>query len=190
MLCFKMRSDPLLLGRNCFLSWKAREEPQLILGEKRGGKDIEEDTRPPSILVFCSGDEEHLRTMGGPAYLRATPGVNGLTHYKSRITWGVSKNIQNSTPDQINQNFWRGGPGLVFFFFFFNFYQDTVDLQCCVSFICTEKWICHNIHISSLLKILFPCRPLQSIEQSSLCYTVGPYQLLFYIQQCVPIPVF
>ena len=91
----------------------------MILGEKRGGKDIEEDTRPPSILVFCSGDEEHLRTMGGPAYLRATPGVNGLTHYKSRITWGVSKNIQNSTPDQINQNFWRGGPGLVFFFFFF-----------------------------------------------------------------------
>lgn len=77
-----MRSDPLFLGRNCFLSWKARE-PWLILGEKRGRKDIEEDTRPPSILVFCLGDEEHLRTMGGPVYLRATPGVNGLTHCKS-----------------------------------------------------------------------------------------------------------
>jgi len=23
------------------------------------------------------------RTMGGPVYLRATPGVSGLTHYKS-----------------------------------------------------------------------------------------------------------
>lgn len=83
MLCFKMKSDPLLFGRNCFLSWKAREEPWLILGEKRGRKDIEEDARPPSIPVFCSGDEERLRTMGGLVYLRATPGVNGLAHYKS-----------------------------------------------------------------------------------------------------------
>ena len=27
-----------------------------------------------------------------------------------------------------------------------------------------------------LLKIIFPYRPLQSIEQGSLCYMVGPYK--------------
>ena len=35
-------------------------------------------------------------------------------------------------------------------------------------------------------KILFPYRPLKSIEQSSLCYTVGPYQLsILYIVVCI-----
>ena len=39
-----------------------------------------------------------------------------------------------------------------------------------------------HILISTLFQILFPCRSLQSTEQSSLCYTVGSYQLsiLFY----------
>ena len=32
-----------------------------------------------------------------------------------------------------------------------------------------------HVHICSLFKILFPYRSLQSIEWSSLCYTVGPY---------------
>ena len=31
-----------------------------------------------------------------------------------------------------------------------------------------------HIHVSILFQILFPFRLLQSIEQSSLCYTVGP----------------
>ena len=31
-----------------------------------------------------------------------------------------------------------------------------------------------NIHISILFQILFPFRLLHNIEQSSLCYTVGP----------------
>ena len=31
-----------------------------------------------------------------------------------------------------------------------------------------------HIHLSILLQILFPCRLLKNIEQSSLCYTVGP----------------
>ena len=31
-----------------------------------------------------------------------------------------------------------------------------------------------HIHVSILVQILFPCRFLQSVEQSSLCYTVGP----------------
>ena len=41
-----------------------------------------------------------------------------------------------------------------------------------------------HIHISTLFQVPFPIRSLQSIEQSSLCYTVGSYYL-FYIQQCV-----
>ena len=31
-----------------------------------------------------------------------------------------------------------------------------------------------HIHVSVLSQILFPIRLLQSIEQGSLCYTVGP----------------
>ena len=30
-----------------------------------------------------------------------------------------------------------------------------------------------HIHVSILFQILFPYRPLQSIEHTSLCYTVG-----------------
>ena len=33
------------------------------------------------------------------------------------------------------------------------------------------------MHISTLFQLLSPCRPLQSIDQSSLCYTAGPFQL-------------
>ena len=43
-----------------------------------------------------------------------------------------------------------------------------------------------HIHISNNFQILFPYRSLQSIEQSSLCYTVGPYQLsTVYIVVCI-----
>ena len=44
-----------------------------------------------------------------------------------------------------------------------------------------ESVIC--IHIATHFQILFPYRPLQSIEQSSLSYTVRPY--LLPILQCV-----
>ena len=39
-----------------------------------------------------------------------------------------------------------------------------------------------HIHISILFQVLFPFRLLQNIEQSSLCYTVGPcwLSILFY----------
>ena len=36
-----------------------------------------------------------------------------------------------------------------------------------------------HIHLSILFQILFPFRLLQSTEQSSLCYTVGPVGYLF-----------
>ena len=71
------------------------------------------------------------------------------------------------------------------FTFFKNFYWSRVDLQCCVNSCCTAKRIIH-IHISTLFQILFPYRSLQSIEQSSLCYTVGPHQLsILYIVVCI-----
>ena len=39
------------------------------------------------------------------------------------------------------------------------------------------------------LQIIFPCRPLWSIEQSSLCYTVGSINYLFYIQQYIHVDI-
>ena len=41
-----------------------------------------------------------------------------------------------------------------------------------------------HIHISTL-QILFPYRSLQSIEQSSVCYTVSSYQLCILYIACV-----
>ena len=56
------------------------------------------------------------------------------------------------------------------------FYWSIVDLQCCVVSAVQQSESVIHIHISTLLKILFSYRSLQSIEQSSLCYTVGSYQ--------------
>ena len=43
-----------------------------------------------------------------------------------------------------------------------------------------------HIHTSILFQILFPFRLLQSIEQSSLCCTVGPCWLyILYIVECI-----
>ena len=43
-----------------------------------------------------------------------------------------------------------------------------------------------HIHVSILFQILFPFRLLQNIEQSSLCYTVGPCLLsILNIAVCV-----
>ena len=50
-----------------------------------------------------------------------------------------------------------------------------------------------HIHISILLQILFPYRPLQSIKQHSLFYTLGPYQLSFIhssVYMSIPISQF
>ena len=43
-----------------------------------------------------------------------------------------------------------------------------------------------HIHMSTLFQIIFQYRSLQSIEQSSLCYTVDSYQLfILYIVVCI-----
>ena len=52
-------------------------------------------------------------------------------------------------------------------FWFFNW--SVVDLQCCVHFWWTAKWLSFTY-----IYILFPYGLLQDIESSSLCYTVGP----------------
>ena len=41
-----------------------------------------------------------------------------------------------------------------------------------------------RIHLSFLFQTLFPFRLLQSIEQSSPCYTVGPYLFIGYARSC------
>ena len=38
----------------------------------------------------------------------------------------------------------------------------------------SDSVICISIHVSILFQMLFPFRLLQNIEQSSLCYIVGP----------------
>ena len=52
----------------------------------------------------------------------------------------------------------------------------------------SDSVIC--IHVSVLFKIIFPFRLLQNIEQSSLCYIVGPFWLsVLNIAVCnTPIP--
>ena len=66
---------------------------------------------------------------------------------------------------------------------FFNLiYCPIVDLQCCISFCCMQSELFIHRHISTLFQILFPYRLLQSIEQSSLCHSVGSHQLsILYI---------
>ena len=54
------------------------------------------------------------------------------------------------------------------------FYWSIVDFQCCVSFKYTAKWFSYTYIYSFFFEILFPCRLLQNIGYSSLCYTVGP----------------
>ena len=64
-------------------------------------------------------------------------------------------------------------------------------LQCCVSFRCKAV---RQTHISTLFQIIFPYRPLQSTEQSSLCYTGSPYELFIlyvvYVYMSIPISQF
>ena len=78
--------------------------------------------------------------------------------------------------------------GFAYFLSFFkiNFYWSIADLQSCVSFCCTAKWISYMYtYIHSFLDSI-PYRLLQNIEYSSLCYTVGPCFLsILYIVVCI-----
>ena len=52
-------------------------------------------------------------------------------------------------------------------------FQSILDLRCCVSDTQQSDLLIH-IHICILFQMLFLYTLLQSIEQSSLCYTLGP----------------
>ena len=64
---------------------------------------------------------------------------------------------------------------LYFFFFNFLFYivVQLINNVALVSGVQQSDSVIHT-HISILFQVLFPFRLLQNIEQSSLCYTVGP----------------
>ena len=69
-------------------------------------------------------------------------------------------------------------------------YWSIVDLQCWVSFRCTAKWGSYVYTCIYSFFSLFPYRPLQSTEQSSLGYIVGPcYLSILYIVVCMSVPI-
>ena len=72
-------------------------------------------------------------------------------------TWG-SRNL-NVSELELN--------GIYFFYFILE--------NSCVSFRCTAKWFSYTYSYTYSFSDYFPIRSLQSIECSSLCYTVGPY---------------
>ena len=69
-------------------------------------------------------------------------------------------------------------------FFFLNCWS-VVDFHYCVRFrfICRAKWSSDK-YIYSFFQILFYCRLLQDIEYNSLCSTVGPHWLFYFILFC------
>ena len=76
---------------------------------------------------------------------------------------------------------------LFLFFKKFILLFSIVDLQCCIKFCCTEKWLSYtNVHMYILSHVLF-CHGLsQVIEYSFLCYTVGPcgLSIIYTIVYC------
>ena len=65
-----------------------------------------------------------------------------------------------------------------------------VDLKR-VCFRCRAKWISYSFTLF-FLQILFPYRPLESMEQSFLCYTTGSYLVnqLIYSSMYMSVPIF
>ena len=66
------------------------------------------------------------------------------------------------------------GPNQVFLFCFVLNYWNIVGLQYLLASDVKQSESVIYMHRSTLLKILFLCRPLKSTEQSSLCYTIDP----------------
>ena len=66
---------------------------------------------------------------------------------------------------------------------FLKFYGCAVDLQCCISFRFTAKWMSH---IYTPIRSLFPYSLLQILAYISLSDAVGPCSL-FYMQWCVSV---
>ena len=70
----------------------------------------------------------------------------------------------------------------VFIYFLINFIGVQLIYNVVLVSVVQQSESVMHTHISTLFQILFPCRSLQSIEQSFLCYTVGSYELsILYI---------
>ena len=73
---------------------------------------------------------------------------------------------------------WQG-PGICIFLKNL-FYWSMVDLQCCISLGCIEKWFSYTkIYSFFLFQILFLYRLFQNTEYSSPCYTIYPCYLFY-----------
>ena len=89
--------------------------------------------------------------------------------YQQIVTCFFQSNINDNippTPLFIRRIFGRLVSLLFFFFLILLEYKKMQQNESVV-----------HIRRATLFKILFPCRSLQSTEQSFLCYMVGPYQL-------------
>ena len=76
------------------------------------------------------------------------------------------------------------------FIYLKNFNWTIVELQCCVNYCCTVKWLSYT-HIYILFHIFFQYGLSQNIEYSSLCYTIRTCCLSIpYIPVCIKNRIF
>ena len=70
------------------------------------------------------------------------------------------------------------------FFLNFLFYRSIVNWQCCDNFRWTAKGLSLTYTCSHSLPTPLPSRLPHNIEQSSLCYTVGPWLFILITAVC------
>jgi len=133
----------------------------------------------PSIRVFSN---ESALCIRWPKYWSFSSSISPSNEFSSWFPLGLTglilqskgfSRILSNTTVQKHQFF---SAQLSFFFFKLKkFYWSIVDLQCCIDFCCTAKWVNYiYIYIYILLHILFHYDLSQDIEYNSVGYTVGP----------------
>ena len=140
-----------------------------------------------SLVVILFFSFQRLFPFRFPILLRRAF-IFSLTPSASPSAWPKSE--MAFLMDQV-RHLWQVGKEtcdvLLSFFFFLNFfYWSIVDLESCVSFRCTAKYISYTYTYICSLSDSFPIQSLHSTEQISLCYTVGPCCLsILYIVVCI-----